>query len=125
MKRVFFTVFTAVLILSAVSCSNSGLSGRYVNIWTFHQKNDAVTSYEFRKDGTVVQSLRIRPFEKLNFKGVVDSAEGTWKLDGNTLIITLDDGSYGMDIVERTGNYIIFSVPARDGSILERKFIKD
>lgn len=94
-------------------------------ILTAHQKDDARSTYVFKSRGVVVQELSIKPNEKLNFKGVNDTVEGTWEMEDYTIIITLPEGSYEMELIKKGKNYIILSMPVKDGLILERKFVKE
>lgn len=123
MKRIAPVLLFFLFIFA--SCQNEGLRGKYVNIWTYHQENDAQSAYEFKRNGVVIQSLNIKPYEKLNFKGVNDSAEGKWEMEENTIIITLPEGSYEMELTEKGKDYIVLSMPSRNGEILKRKFIRE
>ncbi len=124
MKKYLLLVLTAVVLLLA-GCSGNGLKGRYVDVWDFHQKEDAVSVYEFSRNGEVVQSLKIKPFDELNFKGVDDVVTGNYEIEDNNLTIILPDGSYEMQIIEKTKESLTFGIPQADGSVWERKFLKE
>ncbi|MCK5198088.1 MAG: hypothetical protein KAR21_07045, partial [Spirochaetales bacterium] len=67
----------------------------------------------------------INPYETLNFKGVEDIVSGNYELKDNILKIILDEGSYEMQVLENTKEYIVFGIPQTDGSVWERKFLKE
>ena len=114
-----------IIVLGLFSCGGSGLNGRYVDVWNFHEEDDAVSVYEFTRKGDLIQSLNINPYEALDFKGVEDTVFGKYKLEDNILKIILDEGSYEMQILENTKEYIVFGIPQTDGSVWERKFLKE
>ncbi len=124
MRKHLLLVLTAVVLLLA-GCSRNGLKGRYVDVWDFHQKEDAVSVYEFFRNGEVVQSLKIKPFDELNFKGADDVVTGNYEIEDNNLTIVLPDGSYEMQIIEKTKESLTFGIPQADGSVWERKFLKE
>ncbi len=124
MKRRLGLILLLLPLVLLASCGGSGLKGKYVNVWSYHQENDAQSVYNFKRNGVVIQELIIKPFEKLNFKGVNDSIEGKWEMEDNNIIITLPEGSYEMELIEKGKDYIILSMPSKDGTILKRKFIK-
>ncbi len=125
MKKLIALMVFLIPLIFFISCGSTELRGKYANVWSYHQKDDARSTYDFKSRGVVVQELSIKPNKKLNFKGVNDTVKGTWEMEDNTIIITLPEGSYEMELVEKGKNYIILSMPARDGSILERKFVKE
>ena len=100
MKNSF--LFLAAVVILFTGCSGNSLKGRYVDVWDFHQEKDAVSVYEFSRNGEVVQSLEIKPFDELNFKGVDDVVNGEYKIKDDT-----------------------FGIPKADGTVWERKFIKE
>lgn len=124
MKKIPGLILLFLPLVLLVSCSGSGLKGKYVNVWSYHQGKDAQSVYNFKRNGVVVQELMIKPNEKLNFKGVNDSIEGKWEMEGSNIIITLPEGSYEMELIEKGDNYIILSMPSKDGTIYKRKFVK-
>ena len=123
MRRFLFV--TVIIVFGLISCGGSGLNGRYVDVWDFHEEGDAVSVYEFTRKGDLIQSLDINPFEALNFKGVEDTVSGKYELDDNILKIILDEGSYEMQVLENTKEYIVFGITQADGSVWERKFKKE
>ena len=125
MKKFLVLLVILIPVLSLSSCPSNGLRGRYANVWTYHQQGDARSTYDFKRKGVVIQELSIKPCEKLNFKGVKDSIEGKWEMEDDTIIITLPEGSYEMELIEKGEDYIILSMPVKNGSILERKFVKE
>ena len=125
MRRFLFLFVTVIFISGLISCGGSGLNGRYVDIWDFHEEGDAVSVYEFTRKGDLIQRLDINPYETLNFKGVEDTVSGKYELEDNILKIILDEGSYEMQVLENTKEYIVFGIPQADGSVWERKFIKE
>ena len=124
MKKRLGIILLLLPLVVLVSCGGSGLKGKYVNVWSYHQENDAQSVYNFKRNGVVVQELTIKPYEKLNFKGVHDTIEGKWEMEDNNIIITLPEGSYEMELIEEGKDYIILSMPSKDGTILKRKFVK-
>ena len=125
MRRFLFLFVTVIIVFGLISCSGSGLNGRYVDVWDFNEEGDAVSVYEFTRKGDLVQSLNINPYETLNFKGVEDIVSGNYELKDNILKIILDEGSYEMQVLENTKEYIVFGIPQTDGSVWERKFLKE
>ena len=125
MRKLLFSFITLIIIFGLFSCSGSGLSGRYVDVWDFHEEGDAVSVYEFTRKGDLIQSLDINPFEALDFKGVEDTVFGKYELEDNILKIILDEGSYEMQVLEYSKEYIIFGIPQADGSMWERTFLKE
>ena len=125
MRKLLFLFVMVIIVLGLFSCGGSGLNGRYVDVWNFHEEDDAVSVYEFTRKGDLIQSLNINPYEALDFKGVEDTVFGKYKLEDNILKIILDEGSYEMQVLENTKEYIVFGIPQADGSVWERKFIKE
>ncbi len=125
MRKLLFLFITVIIVFGLSSCGGSGLNGRYIDIWDFHEDGDAVSVYEFTRKGDLIQSLNINPNESLNFKGVEDTVSGKYELDDSILKIILDEGSYEMKVLENTKEYIIFGIPQADGSVWERKFLKE
>lgn len=95
-KRRLGIVFLLLPLIVLVSCGGSGLKGKYVNVWSYHQENDVQPSYDFKRNGIVVQELNIKPYDKLNFKGVHYTIEGKWEMEDSNIIITIPKGSYEM-----------------------------
>ncbi|MCF6335321.1 MAG: hypothetical protein L3J12_06245 [Spirochaetales bacterium] len=125
MKNKVLILVLAGFILLLAGCSGNSLKGKYVDVWDFHQEKDAVSVYEFSRNGDVVQSLVIEPFEELNFKGVEDVISGKYEIKDNNLSIILSEGSYEMQILEKTKESLTFGIPQADGSVWERKFLKE
>ena len=125
MRKLLFLFVMVIIVLGLFSCGGSGLNGRYVDVWNFHEEDDAVSVYEFTRKGDLIQSLNINPYEALDFKGVEDTVFGKYKLEDNILKIILDEGSYELQILENTKEYIVFGIPQTDGSVWERKFLKE
>jgi hypothetical protein len=123
--RKFFFLFVIVIVVSGFSsCGGGGLNGRYVDVWDFYEEGDAVSVYEFTRKGDLIQSLDINPNKALNFKGVENTVSGKYELEDNNIIIILDEGSYEMQVLENTKEYMVFGIPQSDGSVWERKFAK-
>ena len=125
MRKLLFLFVTVISLFGLSSCGGSGLNGRYVDVWDFNEEGDAVSIYEFTRKGDLIQSLNISPSETLDFKGVEDIVFGKYELEDNILKIILDEGSYEMQVLENTKEYIVFGIPQTDGSVWERKFIKE
>ncbi len=125
MRKLLFLFITVIAVFGFIGCMGSGLNGRYVDVWDFHEEGDAVSVYEFSRKGDLIQSLNINPNESLNFKGVDDTVSGKYELKDNIINIILDEGSYEMQILEKTKEYIVFGIPQADGAVWERKFLKE
>ena len=125
MRNLLFLFVTVISLFGLISCGGIGLNGRYVDVWDFHEEGDAVSVYEFTRKGDLIQTLNITPNESLNFKGVEDTISGKYELEDNILKIILDEGSYEMNVLEKTKEYIIFGISQADGSVWERKFLKE
>ncbi len=125
MRKLLFLFITVVAVFGFISCMGSGLNGRYIDVWDFHEEGDAVSVYEFSRKGDLIQSLNINPNESLDFKGVDDTVSGKYELKDNIINIILDEGSYEMQILEKTKEYIVFGIPQTDGAVWERKFLKE
>ncbi|MCK5671724.1 MAG: hypothetical protein KAH95_00015, partial [Spirochaetales bacterium] len=72
MRKLLFLFAAVLVVFGLFGCSGGGLSGRYVDVWDFHEEGDAVSVYEFYRKGDLIQSLNINPNEALEFKGVED-----------------------------------------------------
>jgi hypothetical protein len=57
------------------------------------KENGSVTEYFFMKDGKFRQS------SNMSGSGILETYEGTWKVDGNKLVITLEINGQKMDMV--------------------------
>ena len=125
LRRLLFLFITVIIVLGIISCSGNGLNGRDVDIWDFHEEGDAVSVYEFTRKGDLIQRLNINSNEALNFKAVEDIVSGRYELEEGILKIILDEGSYEMQVLENTKEYIVFGIPQTDGSVWERKFLKE
>ena len=125
MRKFLFLFATVLIAFGLLGCTGGGLNGRYVDVWDFNEEGDAVSVYEFNRKGDLIQSLNIDPNEALEFKGVEDIISGKYEKDDGVLKIILDEGSYEMQILETTKEYIIFGIPQSDGSVWERKFLKE
>lgn len=125
LRKLLFLFITVISLAGLISCGGSGLNGRYVDVWDFHEEGDAVSVYEFTRKGDLIQSLNINSNESLNFKGVEDIVSGKYELEDSILKIILDEGSYEMKVLEKTKEYILFGIPQADGTVWERKFLKE
>lgn len=123
MRKLLFVI--VIIVFGLTSCGWNELNGRYVEIWDFNEEGDAVSVYEFTRSGDLIQTLNIDPDETLDFKGVEDTISGKYELKDSLLKIILEEGSYEMPVLENTKEYIIFGIPQADGSVWERKFLKE
>ena len=57
------------------------------------KENGSITEYFFMKDGKFRQS------SNMSGSGILETYEGTWKVDGNKLVITLEINGQKMDMV--------------------------
>ena len=125
MRKLLFLSVIVIIVFVLISCSGTVLNGRYVEIWDFNEEGDAVSVYEFSRKGDLIQTLNIDPYEALDFKGVEDTILGKYELKDNLLKIILNEGSYEMPVLENTKEYMIVGIPQADGSVWERKYIKE
>lgn len=125
LRKLLFLFITVIIVAGIISCGRFGLNGRYVDVWDFHEEGDAVSIYEFTRKGDLIQRLNINSNEALDFKGVEDIVYGRYELEEGILKIILSEDSYEMQILENTKEYIIFGITQTDGSVWERKFLKE
>ena len=125
MRKLLFLLAGLILISGLSGCRSTVLNGYYVDVWDFNREGDAVSTFEFFNNGDVTQNLKIDPAVDLDFEGVDDTEFGEYEVKNNTLKIILKESSYEMQIIEKTKEYIIFGVIQADGTVSERKFIKE
>ena len=138
MKRAFLILFLVLITLSFVNCSKSESEAQVVqginlegtwgitalayvsqggtqNVFVNEIKNgQAVTDFFFMKDGKFKQT------SNMSGSGTMDTYEGTWKITGTKLIITLlINGSQGnVDYTcEQKSDLLILTRTSPDGSM--------